>query len=71
MTLHCLTIHDTAIFAEAAHLVAKHGEDAVLIAASHADAHQKSGNLSLFSHWRQVEGAVQVIHLEEIVGEIH
>ncbi len=65
------SIHDRASVEEAAVLIARFGDAAVVEAASQADAFHNSGNLMLFCRWRQVERAIQLLQLEDIVGEIH
>lgn len=52
-------------------LIARFGEAAAIEAATKADAFRNTGNLMLFCRWRQVERAVQLLQLEDIVGEIH
>lgn len=66
-----LAIHDINAFRVAQHLVRWHGDDAVLEAASQADHSKALGNQELFIHWRAVEHAIQVLQLEEPLGEIH
>lgn len=52
-------------------MIAKFGEFAVTEAATKADAFESSGDLMLYCRWRQVERAIQLLQLEDIVGEIH
>lgn len=68
---HFHTVHDRASFEEAAMLIARFGDAAAIEAATKADAFRNTGNLMLFCRWRQVERAVQLLQLEDIVGEIH
>jgi hypothetical protein len=68
---HLNSVHDRASLDEAAVLIAKFGDAAAVEAATKADAFRNTGNLLLFSRWRQVERAVQLLQLEDIVGEIH
>lgn len=65
------SVHDRASFEEAAMLIARFGDAAAVEAATKADAFRNTGNLMLFCRWRQVERAVQILQLEDIVGEIH
>lgn len=66
-----LTIANTHVYTAASALIDRHGEDAVMEAASRADASQRIGNVERFSHWRQVERAVQILQLEDVVGSIN
>lgn len=65
------TIYDRASVDEAAALIARFGEDAAIEAATKADAFRTSGNLALFCRWRQVERAILMLQLEDVVGELH
>lgn len=65
------SLHDRSSFETAAILIARFGDEAVLEAATMADAFETAGDLALFCRWRQVERAVQLLQLEDIVGEIH
>lgn len=69
--METLAIFDLNAFRVAEHLVRWHGEDAVLEAASQADQCREQGNEKLCCHWLAVEHAVQVLQLEDPVGEIH
>jgi len=71
MNMHVQVIHDRASFDEASALIKRFGDDAVIEAATKADAFRDSGNLSLFCRWRQIERAVQLLQLEDVIGEIH
>ena len=64
-------IHDRTSVDEATLLIATFGENAVIEAATRADKFRNSGNLALFCRWRQVEQAIQLLQLEDIVGELH
>lgn len=64
-------IHDRTSVDEATQLIAVFGEDAVVEAATRADRFRNAGNLTLFCRWRQVERAVQLLQLEDVVGELH
>ena len=65
------SVHDRAFFEEAATMIARFGDGAVIEAATKADAFETSGDLMLYCRWRQVERAIQLLQLEDIVGEIH
>ena len=65
------TVGDRASFEEATVLIAQYGEAAVLEAACKADAFHSAGDLMLACRWRQVERAIQLLQLEDIIGEIH
>ncbi len=69
--MHLLTIHDRTSLDDASSLIAKFGDEAVVEAATLADNYRDSGNLDLFCRWRQVERAVMLLQLEDVVGEIH
>ena len=68
---HVQTVSNRASVDEAAILIARFGEDAVIEAATRADAFRHTGNLHAFCRWRQVEQAIQLLQLEDIVGELH
>jgi len=63
-------IHDRASVEEATLLIAAFGEDAVIEAATRADKFRDAGDLTLFCRWRQIERAVQLLQLEDVVGEL-
>ncbi len=65
------TVNDRQLFNEASSLIDRFGDDAIIEAATRADAYRDSGNLVQFSRWRQVERAIMMLQLEDIVGEIH
>lgn len=69
--MQLLAIHDRGSLEDASSLIAKFGDDAVLEAASIADRYRDTGNLDLFCRWRQVERAVMLLQLEDVVGEVH
>jgi hypothetical protein len=64
-------IHDRTSVDEATVMIAAFGEDAVIEAATRADQFRNAGNLALFCRWRQVERAIQLLQLEDVVGELH
>jgi hypothetical protein len=66
-----LAIHDRASFEQAILMIAALGEDAVIEAATRADAFRDRGEMSQFCRWRQVERAIQLLELRDIVGELH
>jgi hypothetical protein len=69
--MHLLAIHDRGSLEDASSLIAKFGDEAVMEAASIADQYRDSGDLDLFCRWRQVERAIMLLQLEDIVGEVH
>ena len=69
--MQLLAIHDRGSLEDASSLIAKFGDDAVVEAATIADRYRDSGNLNLFCRWRQVERAIMLLQLEDIVGEVH
>jgi hypothetical protein len=64
-------IHDRASFERAVGMIARFGEDAVIEAATRADGFRVRGQMSQFCRWRQVEHAIQLLELRDIVGELH
>lgn len=62
---------DRRCFDEAAALVARLGEDAVLEAAWLADNHRSNGDTRSFAQWRSIERAILMLQLEDVVGEVH
>lgn len=56
---------------EANLLIAAFGEDAVMEAATRADQFRDAGDLNAFCRWRQVERAIQLLQLQDVVGELH
>lgn len=66
-----LTIYDIAAYRVAEHLIRWHGEDAILEAAGQANQSRACGNSQLFLHWRAVEHAIQILQLEDPLGELH
>ncbi|MHB9878594.1 hypothetical protein ACSMXM_02865 [Pacificimonas sp. ICDLI1SI03] len=69
--MHLQAVNDRHSFDEAALLVERFGDDAVLEAASIADRHLNAGDSSSFARWRQVERAVLMLQLVDVVGEVH
>ena len=69
--LQLLAIHDRGSLEDASSLIAKFGDDAVVEAATIADRYRDSGNLNLFCRWRQVERAIMLLQLEDVVGDVH
>jgi hypothetical protein len=66
-----VAIHDRAAYIGAMDLIREHGEDAVLAASAEADRSRDKGNILQFSFWRTVETAIQIIQMDEVIGEIH
>ena len=64
-------IADRLAYLCAEELLRLEGEDAVLSAAERADEALMRADESQFSYWRRVESALQIILLEDVVGEIH
>lgn len=56
---------------EATLLITAFGEDAVVEAATRADQFRSAGDLSQFCRWRQIERAIELLQLEDVVGELH
>jgi len=52
-------------------LIAEHGDEAVVEAAYKADQYQNAGDLWQYCRWRQVEKAITLFQLEDVIGEIH
>lgn len=71
MGAHMQIINDRTSVEEATTLIAAFGEDAVIEAATRADRFRDAGNLTLFCRWRQIERAIQLLQLEDVVGELH
>ena len=69
--MHIQSVTDRYSFDEAAALVERFGDEAVLEAAFIADVHRNKGDSSSFARWRQVERAVLMLQLEDVVGELH
>lgn len=66
-----LTVHDRASIDEATILIARLGADAAIEAATNADAARSHGDLDAFCRWRQIERAILILQLEDVVGELH
>ena len=64
-------IADRRAFLCAEELLRMEGEEAVLTAAERADEALLRADEAQFNYWRRVEGAMQIILLEDVVGEIH
>ena len=71
MGAHMQIINDRASVEEATILIAAFGEDAVVEAATRADQFRDAGDLTLFCRWRQIERAIQLLQLEDVIGELH
>lgn len=66
-----MAIHDRAAYIGAMDLIREHGDEAVLAASAEADQSRERGNVLQCSFWRTVEVAIQIIQLDEVIGEIH
>ncbi|MGB3722812.1 MAG: hypothetical protein WA979_08345 [Pacificimonas sp.] len=69
--MHIQSVNDRFSFDEAALLVDRFGDEAVVEAATIADAHRNAGDNHSFARWRQVERAVLMLQLVDVVGEVH
>ncbi len=69
--MHIQSVNDRQFINEANSLISIYGDDAIIEAATKADAYRDAGNLVQFCRWRQVERAILMLQLEDIVGEIH
>lgn len=66
-----LVISDRLAFLCARELVQHEGDDAVLTAAARADEAQERGEDADYGYWRRVESAIQILLLEDVIGELH
>jgi hypothetical protein len=64
-------IADRVAYLCATELLRLEGEDAVLTAAERADEALTRADSDQYGYWRRVESAMQIILLEDVVGEIH
>jgi hypothetical protein len=64
-------IADRIAYLCANELLRMEGEDAVLTAADRADEALARADAEQYGYWRRVESAMQIILLEDVVGEIH
>jgi hypothetical protein len=64
-------IADRAAYLCATELLRLEGEDAVLTAAERADEALQRADEQQYGYWRRVESAMQIILLEDVVGEVH
>jgi hypothetical protein len=64
-------IADRIAYLCANELLRMEGEDAVLTAADRADDALGRRDTEQYGYWRRVESAMQIILLEDVVGEIH
>jgi hypothetical protein len=64
-------IADRIAYLCANELLRMEGEDAVLTAADRADDALGRQDTEQYGYWRRVESAMQIILLEDVVGEIH
>lgn len=66
-----LFLADRASVADAARLLADHGEAAVLAAAAEAERSRSLGNHIHFCRWRQIERLIAVMASDAAVGTLH
>jgi hypothetical protein len=64
-------IADRIAYLCAKELLRMEGEDAVLTAADRADEALGRADAEQHGYWRRVESAMQIILLEDVIGEIH
>jgi hypothetical protein len=64
-------ISDRIAYACAFDLVDQEGDDAVMTAAERADHHVALGDEPMAAYWVRVERAIQILLLQDVVGEIH
>ena len=57
--------------ADAADLIDRYGDDAVLEAAVRAEESRDAGNVIRFCHWRQIERVIVTLSSDEVRGSIH
>ena len=70
MTETLMTQHVGA-FAAASALIARYGSDAAMEAAFTADGCRAAGDVGQFCRWREIERMVQLLQLDQPVGELH
>lgn len=68
---HLPFISDRIAYACASDLVEQQGDDAVMTAAERADTHGAHGDQPMAAYWRRVESAIQILLLQDVIGEIH
>ena len=56
---------------EALARIAEHGDEAVVQAPYKADHYQHAGDMPQYCRWRQIEKAITLFQLEDVIGEIH
>ncbi len=64
-------IADRIAYLCASELLRLEGEEGVLTAAERADDALGRSDSEQYGYWRRVESAMQIILLEDVVGEIH
>ncbi len=64
-------ISDRVAYACAHDLVDQQGDEAIMTAADHADAHIAEGNEPMAAYWRRVERAIEILLLQDVIGELH
>ena len=68
---HMQIIDGRASVEEATLLIAAFGDEAVTEAATRADQFRDAGDLTAFCRWRRIERAIELLQLEDVVGELH
>jgi hypothetical protein len=64
-------ISDRVAYACAFDLVDIEGDDAVLTASDRAETFAARGDEPMNAYWRRVERAVEILLLQDVVGELH
>jgi hypothetical protein len=64
-------ISDRVAYACARDLVGVEGDDAVMTAADRADRFAAQGDTPMTAYWRRVERAVEILLLQDVIGELH
>jgi hypothetical protein len=64
-------IHGRGAIEDAAELIARFGEDAMLEAAARAQRSRDDANVARFCHWRQIERVIATLASDEVCGTVH
>ena len=64
-------ISDRGAVSDAAELIDRFGEEAVLEAAARANRSRDDGNAIRFCHWRQIERVIATLASEDVLGTVH
>lgn len=64
-------IHGRIALADAADLIERYGELALVEAAARADRSRDDGNVTRFCHWRQIERVIAALSSDEVRGTVH